>query len=298
MDIEIPEELALRAAQRRGPAGVDWIRRLGTDIAAFAVDHDLRPDGRLRLGMELAVGFRVLLADGQPAVLRAVADRDVVEQQATVLRLWRGGPAVDLLAVDLERRLLLLEGLEPDHDLHTVPPDRAVSIACDLLSELWLPTRTMKLPSLPPPNLSRLEGLVPADLLTAGRAAWVRRTESNEQQVILHGDLHRGNVLAGGRQGWTAIDPSPKIGPAAHDLAILLSDLMSEDVGTAQAGSRLVELVARVAASTADHSVEALAVLDWMLLHRIERVAAAVDETGDPSWDAEFAALIAAAIVG
>ena len=42
-------------------------------------------------------------------------------------------------------------------------------------------------------------------------------------QVLLHQDLHGGNVLRAGR-GWLAIDPKPLVGDPAFDVASLVRD--------------------------------------------------------------------------
>ena len=42
--------------------------------------------------------------------------------------------------------------------------------------------------------------------------------------VLLHGDLHHGNVLAAERETWLAIDPKPLIGEREFDITALLRD--------------------------------------------------------------------------
>ena len=69
------------------------------------------------------------------------------------------------------------------------------------------------------------------------------------ESVLLHGDYHHGNVLAGERGPWLAIDPKPLVGERAYDLAWLVRDRL--DTLVAQPGSRAAarRRLAKLAAS-------------------------------------------------
>lgn len=298
MDFEIPEALAVRARRRRGAQGAAWVRRLKPGLTSFAVEHELEPVRRLQLGQELAVGYVVRLADARVAVLRAVEDRGALGRQAEALTLWGDRPAVDLLAVDVDRGLLLLEALDPDRDLRTVPRDEALAIACEVAAQLWIPTpadHTTLTPTLPGGEFAAT-GAIPPVLADHGHAAELRRRSTAEARRVLHGDLHRSNVLASGNDHWKAIDPYPSIAPPAVDLAVLASDLIADDVGSARAVDRLLDVVNRMAVITRRHGIVPSSVLDWMLLHRLDQIAAAGLEARSPDWDLRFAELIVAGV--
>jgi streptomycin 6-kinase len=63
--------------------------------------------------------------------------------------------------------------------------------------------------------------------------------------VVLHGDLHHGNVLDFGPRGWLAIDPKPLHGDPGFDVATILCN---PDAATALAPGRLERTVAVIAA--------------------------------------------------
>ena len=65
--------------------------------------------------------------------------------------------------------------------------------------------------------------------------------------VVLHGDLHHGNVLDFGPRGWLAIDPKPLHGDPGFDVANILCN---PDAATALAPGRLERVVAVIAAET------------------------------------------------
>lgn len=63
-------------------------------------------------------------------------------------------------------------------------------------------------------------GQLPGDLFEAGRSRFARLLESTSRSVLLHGDLHHGNVLRHGA-GWKVVDPRGVVGDPIFDLAPL-----------------------------------------------------------------------------
>jgi streptomycin 6-kinase len=61
-------------------------------------------------------------------------------------------------------------------------------------------------------------------LLDEALAAAAELAPSQREQVVLHQDLHGGNVLRAGREPWLAIDPKPVVGEREFDLASLIRD--------------------------------------------------------------------------
>lgn len=139
-------------------------------------------------------------------------------------------------------------------------------------------------------------GVGSAALRSEGRAALARRRRGFETPVVVHGDLHRGNILAAGADEWAAIDPSPSLAPPAVDLAVLAADLIADQVGTPPATERLLKIVDQLVIGTEWHEIDAAAVLDWMLLLRLELIVSAGQESRSPDWDIELAELISICI--
>ena len=66
----------------------------------------------------------------------------------------------------------------------------------------------------------RMRAAVAEDAIPASVERAVALARDAGETVLLHGDLHPGNVLEGGRQrGLTAIDPRPCAGDPAYDAA-------------------------------------------------------------------------------
>jgi streptomycin 6-kinase len=148
------------------------------------------------------------------------------EHEPDALERWNGCRAVRLLARDDERCALLVERCRPGTQLWELPDERATEIAADVLEALWVPAdrpfRRLEdeaarwAEELPRANLDR--GLVDRTVSFLREAA-----PTQCESVLLHQDLHGGNVLLSER-GWLAIDAKPLVGEREFDVASLIRD--------------------------------------------------------------------------
>jgi len=153
--------------------------------------------------------------------------------EAEALKLFDGQGIARLLELDLERGAMLLERLEPGVPLDTVEDDEeAMSVAADVLRRLWRPApagHPFPLVSDWVQGLDRLRwrygggtGPMPAALVEEAEALFAELIPSQAEPVLLHGDLHHGNILAARRRPWLAIDPKGIVGEPAYDVGALL----------------------------------------------------------------------------
>src|SRR5262249_50310539 len=147
-----------------------------------------------------------------------VEDSGAYEIQA--LAAWNGHGAVQLLEADLERRAMLLERLASRRSLEDLPIAEAGPIAGQLLPRLAIPASK----GLPLQiNLARriaddliarweqLQRPIPRTLVDAARD-WAEQNGPSAGSLMVNWDLHYGNVLAGEREPWLAIDPKIVVG--------------------------------------------------------------------------------------
>ena len=156
------------------------------------------------------------------------AERTVEEARA--LAAWRGQGAVLLLEADTEAGALLLERLDATRTLERMDLRAAAQVAGSLLRRLAIPAPKGVRPlravagdiglSLPG-RQARLGRPVPEGWLAiAGGLAHELGASAGDR--LVHADLHYGNVLAGHREPWLAIDPKPVAGDPEHAVPELL----------------------------------------------------------------------------
>jgi streptomycin 6-kinase len=175
-------------------------------------------EGRLR-GETGASVYAARRDDGTPVVLKLpdLDDREA-EQEADALAYWDGDGAVGVLEHDHELRALLLERLVPGTSAWSVDEDEATRAVAGVLRRLGVEA----LPGHP------FRPLADAAREWAGDFPELRPMVEEllaypAPQVLLHQDLHGGNVLRHGGD-WVAIDPKPLVGDPAFDVASLVRD--------------------------------------------------------------------------
>lgn len=148
--------------------------------------------------------------------------------EAAALRAYAGNGAVRLVDVDLALGALLLERVRPGTNLVGLDEERATTIAIDVMQRLHaapLPPPVSEIPSLAAwtDGIERAAaaGFAPALI---DRAARLRGEllASAPTPVLLHGDLHHYNVLAGDRETYVAIDPKGVAGDPAYEPSVFL----------------------------------------------------------------------------
>ena len=229
----IPDELTHTTIELRGAAGAEWLRRLPGIVA----DRERRWSlvvGPLFPDLSANYVAPAVRADGTAAVLKLSFPEDRgFRTEAEALGLFDGRGAVQLLELDLDRGAMLLERLVPGVPLDTVEDDEeAMSIAADVLRRLWRPAPAdHPFPAVSDwaQGLVRLRhrfgggtGPLPAALVEEAEALFAELIPSRAEPVLLHGDLHHGNVLAARRRTWLAIDPKGIVGEPAFDAGALL----------------------------------------------------------------------------
>ncbi|MGH9018528.1 MAG: aminoglycoside phosphotransferase family protein [Acidimicrobiales bacterium] len=166
--------------------------------------------------------------DGSAAVLKVAVPHRESAFEGAALAHWDGDGAVRLLAADGDGGALLLERCRPGTALADRSPAEALDVLVALLPRLWRPAG--------PPFVSLEDeaGHWRRDLPGAWRAAgepfegrlldraleeMERLLASAPEEVLVHQDLHAGNVLGAEREPWLVIDPKPVRAEPAFALA-------------------------------------------------------------------------------
>jgi streptomycin 6-kinase len=261
---------------------------LGVHLARW----ELVPDGEtIKTPSSLLLAVR---HNGQPAMLK-IAREEEERRGGALMAWWNGDGAARVLARHGEA--LLLERAMGSRSLAGMAAagqdDEASRILCAVARRLHAP-RPAPLPELVP--LSRwFEALGPAArthgglLVKADTAARALLAEPRDV-VVLHGDIHHGNVLDGGERGWLAIDPKGLSGERTFDFVNILRN---PDAATALQPGRF-DRQAAVLADAA--SVDRHRLLQWILAFAGLSAAWHLADGAQPGLDFAIADLAAAAL--
>lgn len=233
----VPRSVATHAA-RLGAAGHKWLARLPAIVRACVERWELEIEAPYEeLWYNCVVKARL---DGQPVVLKVCHPGHETVEEATALRHFDGRMCVRLLDYDPGLEVLLLERAEPGEMIETLRDGVAeIAAAAALMRGLWRPPPPLHSFPLAVDWLNA--ALAPESLPGTKRLySWVvpaleRAAEMQADKVeplLLHGDLHQGNILSAQREPWLAIDPKGVVGDAAWEVApFLFNSLKRDDAG-------------------------------------------------------------------
>ena len=247
-------------------AGRAWLEHLPALVDAHAARWDLTLDGPTHHGSNaLVVPVR---RRARAAVLRLAPPGDDLDTESAALRHWAGHGVVELLEVDVGSGAMLLERLDAERSLHALPPLEAAAVLGQIARDLAIPapgdarsTRDIAAEEADgfAPRWSALDEPVPARLLEAATAAAQRLAARDPGDLSVDGDLHHGQVLAGGRGDWTVVDPVLLRGDPEYDLGRVLWTRLDELPGDTEVLASLDTFVAACEVPT--HRAR-----DWVLV--------------------------------
>ena len=170
----------------------------------------------------------VVIRDGQKAILK-ITDDDSERIGCELMVWWNGNGAAKVLAhaagaILLERAT----GTGSLADMSWTGNDaQACRIICHAASKLHF-SRNASTPALTPLH-HWFSDLAPAakkhgGILTRCAAVANVLLSSPHDEVVLHGDLHHGNILDFGTRGWLAIDPKGLLGERGFDYANIFTN--------------------------------------------------------------------------
>ena len=230
----IPEEFAGKIVGQHGEAGRVWLDRLPDLVERCAARWSLKVGAPFpSLSYNYAAPAEGL--DGARLVLKVGVPVAELLLEIEALRLFDGRGAVRLLDADAEWGALLLERLEPGTQLVALceeDDEAATKAAADVMKRLWRPVPAAH--SFPTAagwgkGLRRLRehfgggtGPFPRRLFEEAETLFAELLASADEEVVTHGDLHHGNVLAATRDRWLAIDPKGLVAEPAYEVGALL----------------------------------------------------------------------------
>ncbi|WP_330332927.1 aminoglycoside phosphotransferase family protein [Streptomyces sp. NBC_00536] len=200
----------------------------------------------------------VRYADGTPAALKLAPPQARPDRERAALDHWAGSGAVRVLdAADgaQDDGALLLERLQPEVSLRSLPEAKALLEAAGTIRRLWVP------PAADHPfetvaertghQCAAFAAAPPqaAPLVATALAIREELTALPGERVLLHGNFRQGKVLAGERAPWLTVGPEPLVGDREYDLARLCRDRLEDQVATSAGAAGARRRVNRLADS-------------------------------------------------
>lgn len=246
----------------------------------WLVGWNLEPDGESQATQSSQL---LPVLSGERAAFLKVAMHPEEMRGGAVMAYYAGGGAAEVLVHD--DQAVLLERLDGPRSLAAMArgdeDEAACRILCDIAARLHVPRRGPR-----PTELIPLETWFGALWPVAERQGGVYALSARIARellaapgpaVVLHGDIHHGNVLDGGPRGWRAIDPKGLLGDRGYDYANLICN---PDAETALANlDRRVAQVAKASGLPTD------LILRWVLAYLGLSASWTLSGGGDP-WQA------------
>ncbi len=258
----IPEPFVKRMIELLDNDGVAWLAQLPALIDEYERRWALKVLAPYALSYNYVAP--AIRRDGTPVVLKVGYPGDELISEITSLRYYAGHGMVQLLEADDEHGIFLLERLSPGTMLASlVPTDdaRATSIAAGVMRELWRGPG-----GAPPANpilgtihdwaagMQRMRtffgggtGPFPRALVEEAELLFKDLLASQAAPVLLHGDLHHGNILAAERAPWLAIDPKGIVGERAYEVGALLRNPLPQLLELSNPGQAMARRVVQLA---------------------------------------------------
>lgn len=184
--------------------------------------------------------YRCRLPDGTAAVVKYEPDRGAEDEFLTevdALELYGGRGMVRVLDVSRDERVVLMELVVPGEPLWDAPIDDALEAIASVIAKLCsAPPPGHAFPDVRAyhrawPNHRRLyggPGPIDADMFELSERLFTELCDTSADGVVLHGDLHYGNVLRSDSEGWVAIDPKGLVGEPCYETGDLLRNRVEE----------------------------------------------------------------------
>jgi streptomycin 6-kinase len=272
MAFEPPRRL-VRALGETAPSGDDWLEKL-PELAQHAVDLRELTVERVQVpGGRSSVVVLVRRPDGTPAVLKLAPRRARPESERAALARWGGLGAVQLVEPFAAEGVLVLERLQPDVSVRSLPEAKALLEAAGTLRRLWVEPpgdhtfETVAERTGRQAVAMRGGGAEVASLVSAALDAREALLAAPPEVRLLHGTFRQSKVLAGERVPWLAVGPDPVVGECAFDLARLVRDRVEDLIATPSGASTTRRRVKRLAESL---DVDQERLRGWTLFRAVE----------------------------
>lgn len=220
--LTLPPKL-IRALQDIHDDADEWLESLPETLMRLEANWNLRVTGLVpQLSLNLVAYAERL--DGTPCILKLSPPFEDMAREGKALRYYAGDGICQLLERDDGVSALLLERVTPGvslQELWTPEEDEThTRITAELMQRLWRPVATPN----PFRTLTSWAGAlwgeyesIPTDLQKQAQGM-LQGLHPDTDPVLLHADLHHGNILTATKEPFLAIDPKGIVGARGYDV--------------------------------------------------------------------------------
>lgn len=226
----LPSEFSKNIISIYGEQGKKWLANLPSLITQIEYKLGLKAEPCFaNLSFNYVAPAKT--ADGKAVVLKLAIPNPEFKSELMALEHFNGFGAVKLIYSDLELGVMLLNRITPGICLEeNSNKEQHTQIAVELLQKLHKPTTNTKyFLTLADWFLgfkklyTRFDGQTgpfPKTLIDHANKLSQELINSMNQQILLHGDLHYGNILYSEQEDWLAIDPKGVIGEPEFEIPL------------------------------------------------------------------------------
>ena len=229
--MQLPEHLLKNMREHQKDTDA-WLNALPKYLRELEARWQIRTTGLVE-----DLSFNVVLfakgKDGTDYILKLSPPGEDISREVAALQTYDGNGINRLINVDLQGTALLLERLNPGTSFWRTPDDDLATRSCaELLLKLWRPApdegfRTLKSWTRALPAYLEThpqgKGFLPHGLVEKANHLLTDLLQTGER-VLLHADLHHGNILSATRAPYLAIDPKGIVGAKGFDVPAFLGN--------------------------------------------------------------------------
>ncbi|MDO8410779.1 MAG: aminoglycoside phosphotransferase family protein [Phenylobacterium sp.] len=246
------------------------------DFEPWLALWNLVPEGDV-MSMPVTRSRLLPVRAGEQAAMLKLAHSADERRGATIMAWWDGQGAAPVLAAQDEALLMVRAAGDTLTSMVRAGRDEAATvILCQVVARLHAPRE--RPPPAAPSLAQQFFALSQSDdpTLACARRIASKLLEAPRDPVLLHGDIHHGNVLDFGPAGWLAIDPWGLVGERAYDYANIFANPDLASVTPDRFAARLAQI-----ARTAD--LEPARLSAWAHAHAGLSAAWHAQDGSDPA---------------
>jgi streptomycin 6-kinase len=242
--IPLPNEFKNTIIGVQGKAGEEWLAGFD-ELINYCINKwqlNLLPYKKLSYNFVTPVVFD----NGSKAILKLGIPGVGLLSEIATLKVFNGNGFCKLLDAEQEKGIMLLEYIEPGEPLNTLPDETAsAKVIAALIKDMQMANPIPDYPFQTAEDwyndlvklYERFANIIPDPLYNNAIAAYQSLKADQQEQRLLHGDLHHENILSAGNDTWKTIDPKGIIAETGCELIpFLMNDLDGKDVAVTLSG--------------------------------------------------------------